>query len=104
VIWAPRIIQAYRRNQGWSQMELARQLGYGRSTVAHWEQGLRYPTRRSMQRLDAVFGFIPAWEAKYPPICPLCQIARTDWTKRDCGSCRGKRYRARKRSKHGISG
>jgi DNA polymerase I-like protein with 3'-5' exonuclease and polymerase domains len=95
--WAYDQLQAYRRNQGWSQMELARQLGYGRSTVAHWEQGLRYPTRRSMQRLDAVFGFLPAWEARYPPICPLCQIARTDWSKRDCGSCRGKRYRARKR-------
>lgn len=99
--WTAESIREYRKSLGWSRKYLANRMQYGMSAIAHWEQGIRQPTRRSIQVLEAAFGLRPEWEAKLPPICPTCNVARTCWQKRDCGACRGKRYRAKKGAQDG---
>lgn len=51
-----------RRELGFSQMELARELGVGLTLIRDFEKGRRIPKRKTMLRLAAVLGIKP------PPI------------------------------------
>jgi transcriptional regulator with XRE-family HTH domain len=49
-------IVALRAERDLSQNDLARQIGVGKSSIAHWELGTREPTVKHRARLAEVFG------------------------------------------------
>lgn len=49
-------IKALRVNAGFSQAELAKQLGLSKTAVAAWEQGISIPATRSLTALQLVIG------------------------------------------------
>jgi transcriptional regulator with XRE-family HTH domain len=51
-------IVAFRRLRGLTQKELAQRLGVDPSTLAGWEQGEHWPTRRLLPRLNEVIPVI----------------------------------------------
>ncbi len=52
----PKTIRQLREERGWTQLDLALQLGVDVSTVSRWERGLAVPRRRRQQRLADLFG------------------------------------------------
>jgi transcriptional regulator with XRE-family HTH domain len=55
-----RIAEA-RRNARLSQEELARRTGYGISAIRSWEQGVRHPRPRALEKLAAILGRPVSW-------------------------------------------
>lgn len=49
-------IKSLRLKQGWSQLEVARQVGVERTLIGNYEQGLNYPPLPTLQKLARVFG------------------------------------------------
>ena len=49
-------IRALRREQGWTQFELALRVGVQPQTVYLWERGRRMPQVPQLRRLGQVFG------------------------------------------------
>ena len=49
-------IRQLRQERGWSQMELALQLGLSQGSVSDWERGLSHPRGRTLLRLAHLFG------------------------------------------------
>jgi transcriptional regulator with XRE-family HTH domain len=52
----PHIIIAVRQQHGWSQEDLAAQLGVGAMTVSRWERGESLPHRRRWAKLEEIVG------------------------------------------------
>lgn len=50
-------IREARVRRGWSQEELAFQMGTDQSVVGKWERGTRVPDLSTLQRLAAVLGY-----------------------------------------------
>ena len=50
------IIRVLRKQRGLSQVELARELGYSRSTISMYESGARKPTSDCYKELADFFG------------------------------------------------
>ena len=48
-------IKSYRKSNGWSQVELAKILGVGKSTIANYEKGYRSPRQNTIFQLADVF-------------------------------------------------
>jgi len=48
-----------RENKGWSQQNVAEQIGTNRFTVTRWERGLATPSPYYRQKLSALFGMTP---------------------------------------------
>ncbi|HZO71991.1 MAG TPA: FxSxx-COOH system tetratricopeptide repeat protein [Ktedonobacteraceae bacterium] len=48
-----------RENKGWSQRDVAEQIGTNRFTVTRWERGLAIPGPHYRQKLSALFGLSP---------------------------------------------
>ena len=49
-------IRQLREERGWSQLDLALQLGMEPGSVSAWERGLRRPKPRSLLLLSLLFG------------------------------------------------
>ena len=49
-------IRQLRQERGWSQMELALQLGMAQGSVSDWERGRRHPKPRSLLHLSLLLG------------------------------------------------
>ena len=48
-------IKTYRNSKGWSQEQLARQVGVSLNTVQRWESGKSIPSPLAMVRLKEIF-------------------------------------------------
>ena len=48
-------IKTYRNSKGWSQEQLARQVGVSLNTVQRWESGKSMPSPLAMVRLKEIF-------------------------------------------------
>ncbi len=55
------VLRQARENKGWSQRDVAEQIGTNRFTVTRWERGLAIPSPYYRQKLSALFGMSP-WE------------------------------------------
>jgi len=53
-------VESFRKGKGWSISELARQSGVSRSSVGHYETGLRRPKIESVKKLADALGVAPA--------------------------------------------
>ena len=49
-------IRQLRQARGWSQQDVAVQIGAARSVVSKWETGAHWPTPATRQRLADLFG------------------------------------------------
>ena len=45
------LLQEWRKNKGFTQLTLALRLGVSKMTVASWEQGLKVPRRKHIEKL-----------------------------------------------------
>lgn len=45
------VLRMYRKNQGWSQSELAEYWSYSFETISAWERGKRFPSRTEIPRI-----------------------------------------------------
>ena len=64
-------IKLHRKRNGWSQVELAKILGVGKSTIANYEKGYRSPRQNTIFQLADVFNvsvddLFPAINAETP--------------------------------------
>ena len=72
-------IKSYRKSNGWSQVELAKILGVGKSTIANYEKGYRSPRQNTIFQLADVFNIsvddlFPAINAETPTTSPVQAI------------------------------
>ncbi len=49
-------VRQLRQARGWTQQDVAEQLGVDRDMVSRWERGERVPRARMRQRLEELFG------------------------------------------------
>ena len=49
-------IKLYREGKGWSQEQLARNLGVSLNTVQRWELGKTHPSPLAIERIRALLG------------------------------------------------
>lgn len=61
--YAMRLVYAVRESNGWTQTELAAELGVSRWTIARWESGRTEPNVRDMPLLRALLNL----DIKKPP-------------------------------------
>ena len=70
MILADKLIELRKKN-GWSQEELAEQLGVSRQSVSKWESGASIPDLDKILKLSALFGvstdFLLKDSAELPP-------------------------------------
>ena len=59
-------LRQYREARGWSQGDLAEQLGVDRDTVSRWERGVQAPHPYARQMLGKLFG-VPVEEFRFRP-------------------------------------
>lgn len=50
----PEKLRFHRRARGWSQEQLARQIGVSLHTVSRWESGKSHPSPLAIERLKAL--------------------------------------------------
>lgn len=55
-----RIVSA-RKSHGWSQLDLAGEMGVAQSTVANWERGARGLSAETLMALSAALGVTVSW-------------------------------------------
>ena len=72
-------IKLHRKRNGWSQVELAKILGVGKSTIANYEKGYRSPRQNTIFQLADVFNvsvddLFPAINAETPSTSPVQAI------------------------------
>lgn len=72
-------IKLHRKRNGWSQVELAKILGVGKSTIANYEKGYRSPRQNTIFQLADVFNvsvddLFPAINAETPTTSPVQAI------------------------------
>ena len=72
-------IKLHRKRNGWSQVELAKILGVGKSTIANYEKGYRSPRQNTIFQLADVFNIsvddlFPAINAETPTTSPVQAI------------------------------
>ncbi|ORO90845.1 helix-turn-helix domain-containing protein [Streptococcus mitis] len=72
-------IKLHRKRNGWSQVELAKILGVGKSTIANYEKGYRSPRQNTIFQLADVFNvsvddLFPAINAETPSTFPVQAI------------------------------
>ena len=72
-------IKLHRKRNGWSQVELAKILGVGKSTIANYEKGYRSPRQNTIFQLADVFNvsvddLFPAINAETPSTPPVQAI------------------------------
>ncbi|KXU13652.1 Phage repressor [Streptococcus oralis] len=64
-------IKEYRKQKGWSQIELAEKLDVGKSTIANYEKGYRTPRQRLLFKIADLFNtsiddFFPSFQKETP--------------------------------------
>lgn len=52
----PEQLKHIRKNRGWSQEELARNLGVALNTVQRWEMGKNSPSKLATEKIHGLFG------------------------------------------------
>ena len=72
-------IKLHRKRNGWSQVELAKILGVGKSTIANYEKGYRSPRQNTIFQLADVFNIsvddlFPAINVETPTTSPVQAI------------------------------
>lgn len=72
-------IKLHRKRNGWSQVELAKILGVGKSTIANYEKGYRSPRQNTIFQLADVFNvsvddLFPAINSETPTTSPVQAI------------------------------
>lgn len=72
-------IKLHRKRNGWSQVELAKILGVGKSTIANYEKGYRSPRQNTIFQLADVFNvsvddLFPAINSETPTASPVQAI------------------------------
>lgn len=72
-------IKLHRKRNGWSQVELAKILGVGKSTIANYEKGYRSPRQNTIFQLADVFNvsvddLFPAINPETPSTSPVQAI------------------------------
>jgi len=55
----PEQLKFLRKNRGWSQEELARNLGVALNTVQRWEMGKNKPSKLAMEKILSTLGKFP---------------------------------------------
>lgn len=72
-------IKALRKTTGYSQKELAEELGVGQTTVSAWETGRNEPDNKSAYKMTKLFGCSIGYLMGYEPESPYRGLTEEEW-------------------------